>query len=341
MVGNLYVYENYGGNLRIMGERPDTREGAMPSCCAPVRPASEQRSGMLQSRVQNEDASVEGMVRLPGGTFLMGTDDGQGFSEDGEGPVRKITLDPFLFSPYATTNAEFSAFVEATGYKTEAERFGWSFVFHRFISGKAKKKIRGSVDAAPWWKAVGGAYWRRPEGPGSGIKTRMKHPVVHISHNDALAYCDWSGRRLPTEAEWEFAARGGLEQKRYPWGDTLTPEGEHLCNIWQGEFPTRNTRKDGYVGTAPVDAFPPNGFGLYNVSGNVWEWCQDWFSATYHVGNVRNNPTGPPAGGSRVIRGGSYLCHKSYCNRYRVAARSSNTPDSSTGNSGFRCAADA
>jgi formylglycine-generating enzyme len=341
MVGNLYVYENYGGNVRIMGERPDTREGAMPSCCAPVRPASEQRSGMLQSRVQNEDASVEGMVRLPGGTFLMGTDDGQGFSEDGEGPVRKITLDPFLFSPYATTNAEFSAFVEATGYKTEAERFGWSFVFHRFISGKAKKKIRGSVDAAPWWKAVGGAYWRRPEGPGSGIKTRMKHPVVHISHNDALAYCDWSGRRLPTEAEWEFAARGGLEQKRYPWGDTLTPEGEHLCNIWQGEFPTRNTRKDGYVGTAPVDAFPPNGFGLYNVSGNVWEWCQDWFSATYHVGNVRNNPTGPPAGGSRVIRGGSYLCHKSYCNRYRVAARSSNTPDSSTGNSGFRCAADA
>jgi sulfatase modifying factor 1 len=313
----------------------------MPSCCAPVRPASEGRSGILQSRVQNEDASVEGMIRLPGGTFLMGTDDGQGFSEDGEGPVRKITLDTFFISPYVTTNAEFAAFVETTGYETEAERFGWSFVFHRFISGKAKKKVRGSVDAAPWWKAVGGAYWRRPEGPGSGIKTRMKHPVVHISHNDALAYCDWAGKRLPTEAEWEFAARGGLEQKRYPWGDTLTPEGEHLCNIWQGEFPNKNTCKDGYAGTAPVDAFPPNGFGLYNVSGNVWEWCQDWFSATYHVGNTRVTPTGPPAGTSRVIRGGSYLCHKSYCNRYRVAARSSNTPDSSTGNTGFRCAADA
>jgi sulfatase modifying factor 1 len=282
---------------------------------------------------------VEGMIRLPGGTFLMGTDDGQGFREDGEGPVREVTLDPFLISPHATTNAEFSRFVEETGYKTEAERFGWSFVFHLFITGKAKKKIRGAVDAAPWWKAVAGAHWRRPEGPGSGIKTRMKHPVVHVSHNDALAYCDWARKRLPTEAEWEFAARGGLEQKRYPWGDTLTPDGEHLCNIWQGEFPSKNTRKDGYAGTAPVDAFPPNGFGLYNVSGNVWEWCLDWFSATYHVGNVRTNPTGPPSGGSRVIRGGSYLCHKSYCNRYRVAARSSNTPDSSTGNSGFRCAA--
>jgi sulfatase modifying factor 1 len=322
-----------------MGRREDTKGGATPSCCAPVRPASEGLPETPRAGVQKEDASVEGMIRLPGGTFLMGTDDGQGFREDGEGPVREVTLDPFLISPHATTNAEFSRFVEETGYETEAERFGWSFVFHLFITGKAKKKIRGVVDAAPWWKAVAGAHWRRPEGPGSGIKTRMKHPVVHVSHNDALAYCDWARKRLPTEAEWEFAARGGLEQKRYPWGDTLTPDGEHLCNIWQGKFPSKNTRKDGYAGTAPVDVFPPNGFGLYNVSGNVWEWCLDWFSATYHVGNVRTNPTGPPTGGSRVIRGGSYLCHKSYCNRYRVAARSSNTPDSSTGNSGFRCAA--
>jgi formylglycine-generating enzyme len=327
--------------VKQMGMRKDTKQGTTPSCCAPVRPASEGLPETPQTRVQAEDTSVEGMIRLPGGTFLMGTDDGQGFPEDGEGPVRKITLDPYLISPYATTNAEFSAFVEETGYATEAERFGWSFVFYRFLSAKAKKKVRGAVDSAPWWKAVGGAHWRRPEGPGSGIKTRMKHPVVHISHNDALAYCYWAGKRLPTEAEWECAARGGLEQKRYPWGDTLTPEGEHLCNIWQGEFPTRNTRNDGYAGTAPVGSFPPNGFGLYNVSGNVWEWCQDWFSATFHVGNTRENPTGPSVGSSRVIRGGSYLCHKSYCNRYRVAARSSNTPDSSTGNSGFRCAADA
>jgi formylglycine-generating enzyme len=284
---------------------------------------------------------LEGMIALPGGRFLMGTDDGQGFRQDGEGPVRKITLDPFYISAYATTNAEFSRFVNETGYETEAERFGWSFVFYRFLSPKAKKKVRGVVESAPWWRAVGGASWRRPDGPSSGIKTRMNHPVVHVSYNDALAFCDWAGKRLPTEAEWEYAARGSFEQKRYPWGNTLTPNQEHRCNIWQGEFPTRNTVKDGYAGTAPVDSFPPNGFGLYNVSGNVWEWCLDWFSATFHITGPRENPTGPPAGNSRVIRGGSYLCHKSYCNRYRVAARSSNTPDSSTGNSGFRCAADA
>jgi formylglycine-generating enzyme len=186
-----------------------------------------------------------------------------------------------------------------------------------------------------------GASWRRPEGPGSDLAGRGDHPVVHVSWNDARAYCDWAGLRLPTEAEWEFAARGGLEGKRLPWGDELTPGGVWRSNIWQGTFPTHNTAEDGYVGTAPVDAFPPNGFGLHNASGNVWEWCADWFHPTFHRNGPTDNPTGPPAGQARVIRGGSYMCHDSYCNRYRVAARSSNTPDSSTGNMGFRCARDA
>jgi len=282
------------------------------------------------------------MVHLPGGVFLMGTEDGKGFPQDGEGPVRKITLSPFWIAARATTNADFARFVAATGYETEAERFGWSFVFHQFLTMEAERKVKGPAGGAPWWRGVEGAYWRQPEGPGSGIEGREDHPVVHVSHNDARAYCEWAGKRLPTEAEWEYAARGGLKQRRFPWGNTLTPNREHCCNIWQGEFPTRNTAEDGYVGTAPVDSYEPNGYGLYNVSGNVWEWCSDWFSATFHERKGRGaveNPAGPPTGTSRVMRGGSYLCHKSYCNRYRVAARSSNTPDSSTGNMGFRCVA--
>ena len=169
----------------------------------------------------------------------------------------------------------------------------------------------------------------------------MDHPVVHVSWNDATAYCEWAGVRLPTEAEWEFAARGGLVRKRFAWGDELTPGGRHMCNIWQGKFPTENRALDGHEGAAPAVSYEPNGYGLYNVAGNVWEWCADWFSPTFHVEGPRQDPKGPPEGPARVTRGGSYLCHRSYCNRYRIAARSSNTPDSATGNTGFRLAADA
>ncbi|HEY4387823.1 MAG TPA: formylglycine-generating enzyme family protein, partial [Ktedonobacteraceae bacterium] len=197
-----------------------------------------------------------------------------------------------------------------------------------------------AVASAPWWRQVFGADWRHPEGKHSDISERGNHPVVHISWNDALAYCQWAGMRLPTEAEWEYAARGGLAQKRYPWGDELLPDGEHRCNIWQGTFPTTNTGDDGYLGTAPVRSFAPNGYNLYNMTGNTWEWCSDWFSPTFHRTAPRDNPQGPPMGNMKVMRGGSYLCHQSYCFRYRVAARSSNTPDSSTGNLGFRCVRD-
>ena len=264
-----------------------------------------------------------GLVPIPAGRFRMGTDDPDGFPADAEGPVRTVALPAFRVGARSVTVAEFDAFVAATGWRTSAERYGWSFVFGGLLPDDFADTRAAA--AAPWWRQVFGADWSHPEGPQSDVADRADHPVVHVSWLDADAYARWAGLRLPTEAEWECSARGGLDQARYPWGDELTPDGRHRCNIWQGEFPDHNTRDDGFVGTAPVDAFEPNGFGLYNVAGNVWEWCADWFD--------------PAAPQSRVIRGGSYLCHASYCNRYRVAARSSSTPDSSTGNMGFRVAA--
>ncbi len=272
----------------------------------------------------------------------MGTDDSEGFPADGEGPVRAVYVSPFRIDRYAVSNAQFAAFVDATGYRTEAEHFGWSFVFRPFV-GKATLR-RGharEVPGLPWWYGVRGAYWRKPEGKGSSIDDRLGHPVVQVSWNDALAYCRWAAVRLPTEAEWEYAARGGLIQKRFPWGDELTPNGHHRSNIWQGTFPEHNTQEDGYLGTCPVDEFAPNDFGLHNVAGNVWEWCADYWSVAHPEARPLRDPTGPKHGQTRVMRGGSYLCHHSYCNRYRVAARSANSPDSSTGNLGFRVAADA
>ena len=283
--------------------------------------------------------ATDDMVLLDGGEFLMGSEDRDGFPADGEGPVRQVTLSSFWVDPVAVSNARFAAFVQATGHVTEAERYGWSFVFGGLLPDDFPP-TRGAAQA-PWWRQVFGADWRHPEGPGSSVEERMDHPVVHVAYPDALSYCAWAGVRLPTEAEWEYAARGGLRQARFPWGDELTPGGRHRCNIWQGQFPGHNTLDDGYLGTAPVDAYQPNGFGLYNAAGNVWEWCADWFHTGFHRNGPRRDPTGPPSGEARVIRGGSYLCHHSYCTRYRVGARSSNTPDSSTGNMGFRVALDA
>jgi len=281
------------------------------------------------------------MVLLPGGTFLMGTDDAEGFPADGEGPIREVTLKPFWIDRCAVTTAEFAAFVDATGYRTEAERFGWSYVFHLHVPRKVP--FEGQVAITPWWRKVSRANWRRPEGPGSDLRGRKDHPVTHVSWQDAAAYCRWAGKRLPTEAEWEYAARGGLVGRKYSWGDELVPDGQHQCNIWQGNFPTRDLAEDGFSGTCPVRHYRPNGYGLYCITGNVWEWCHDWFSATWHVTAGRaghDNPTGPDHGERKVQRGGSFLCHASYCNRYRVAARTGNTPDSTTTNAGFRCVRD-
>jgi sulfatase modifying factor 1 len=283
---------------------------------------------------------LRGQVTIPGGTFQMGDPYDEAYPDDGENPVHDVSLDPFRIDATAVTNAQFATFVKATGHVTEAESFGVSAVFHLGVACEPGDVLH-RLDASPWWLAVRGADWRHPEGRHSSIAARSNHPVVHVSWHDALAYCAWSGKRLPTEAEWEYAARGGLVAKRYPWGDELAPAGRWRCNIWQGTFPHRNTLDDGWLTTAPVKAYRPNGYGLWNVAGNVWEWCSDWFSADYYASSPSDAPQGPTSGSSRVMRGGSFLCHDSYCNRYRVAARSSNTPESTSANLGFRCAGDA
>ena len=292
------------------------------------------------SRINFHKKKHSRMILIEGGNFLMGSDSKAVFKEDGEGPVREIEIESFYLSETAVTNTEFATFVRETKYRTDAEKFGWSFVFHTFIHPYPSNSQFQSPHGTPWWKKVEGSSWRHPNGPNSNIKSIMRHPVVHISWNDATEYCNWAGLRLPSESEWEYAARGGLHQNEFPWGNDLTPDGKHMCNIWQGEFTTHNSLEDGFVATCPVDSYDANKFGLYNVVGNVWEWQNDWFSTDFHRYGTRQNPAGPSSGTSKTIKGGSYLCHDSYCNRYRVSARSSNTPDSSTGNLGFRCASD-
>ena len=281
--------------------------------------------------VEEVRARAERAVLIEAGAFRMGTEDADRHRDDGESPVRSVEVPAFGIDATCVTNAEFAAFVGETGYVTEAEEFGWSFVFGALLEPELRRASR-KPPGTPWWRAVHGARWDRPEGPGSTVTERGEHPVVQVSLRDAEAFAAWCGMRLPRETEWEKAARGGLDQARYAWGDQLTPGGEHRCNIWQGGFPVRNTLEDGFLGTAPVRSFPPNGFGLYEVAGNVWEWCSDrWESgqAASLTGDVR------------VMRGGSYLCHDSYCNRYRVAARSSTAAEDASGNKGFRLAVDA
>jgi sulfatase modifying factor 1 len=293
-------------------------------CCSPSRGNGAAPTLAVSTvAATSSPLSIDGMVALTGGAFRMGSDDRLAYPDDGETP-REVSVSPFAIDSRAVSNTDFGEFVDDTGYVTEAERFGWSFVFGGLLPDDFPP-TRGAA-AAPWWRQVFEADWRRPEGPQSGVADRGDHPAVHVSFNDAMAYCAWAGKRLPTEAEWEFAARGGLERRAFPWGDEREPDGEHRMNVWQGSFPDARTPEDGYYGTCPVDAFPANGYGLHNTTGNVWEWTADWFDAA--------------ARSHRVQKGGSYLCHASYCRRYRVAGRQGNEPDSSAGNLGFRCAAD-
>jgi formylglycine-generating enzyme required for sulfatase activity len=265
-------------------------------------------------------------VVVPGGTFRMGDDSGWAYAADGESPSRPVRVAEFLLERAPVTNTSFGRFVKATGHRTDAERYGWSFVFGGLLPDDFPD-TRGVI-GAEWWRQVEGAWWGAPEGPGSDVAGRGDHPVVHVSWRDAVAYAEWAGGRLATEAEWERAARGGSDTT-FPWGDELEPGGHHMANVFQGDFPAGNTAADGWAGTSPVGSFPANGYGLVDVIGYVWEWTADTFS-------VR----GRPVEGQRVLKGGSYLCHESYCRRYRPAARMGSTPETSTGNIGFRCAGD-
>jgi formylglycine-generating enzyme required for sulfatase activity len=298
----------------------------------------------------------EEMVWIPGGTFRMGCDDCN--MPDAE-PVHLVTVDGFWMDKTPITNAQFEKFVKATGYKTIAERKPDP---KDFPGAPAENLVPGCAVFSPpshdvpldnpyvWWRYVPGASWKHPEGPGSSTKGREDHPVVHIAWEDAVAYAKWAGKRLPTEAEFEFAARGGADGKRFAWGDELKPGGKWPANIFQGRFPAKNSGDDGYLTTSPVTAFPPNGFGLYDVGGNVWQWCSDWYRPDYFeklaAQGVAKNPKGPedsfdpqePGVPKRVQKSGSFLCSDRYCARYHVGSRGKGAVDSGSSNVGFRCA---
>lgn len=311
-------------------------------------------------------AAPDGMVRIPGGEFLMGST--QAGSRMNEQPVVKAKVDAFWLDAQPVTNAEFAKFVAASAYLTTAERpVDWDELKKQLPEGTPKPPAEqlqpgsmvfvattGPVDLnemASWWRWTAGASWQHPEGPGSDLVGRENHPVVQVSWEDASAYAKWAGKRLPSEAEWEFAARGGLEGKRYAWGDEFAPDGKFMANTWTGDFPYHNTKEDGYAGTSPVRAYPPNGYGLHDMGGNVWNWCSDWYRpdtrARQKLDPSCHNPQGPQAGYNpwqpqqtqeRVTKGGSFLCHTAYCESYRPSARRGTPADTGMSHIGFRLA---
>ncbi len=322
----------------------------------------------MQAAPDSPATPPPGMALIPGGEFTMGTDDVKSFAN--ERPAHRVKVDSFWMDERDVTNAEFAKFVAATHYVTVAERKpDWEELKKQLPEGTQKPDdsllVPGSMvftpskgpvdlrDMAGWWRWVPGASWQHPEGPESNIKGRENHPVVQVSWDDAVAYAKWAGKRLPTEAEWEYAARGGLEGKRYAWGDEFKPGGKYMANIWTGDFPYKNTAEDGFTGTAPVGSFPKNGYGLYDMGGNVWNWCSDWYRADINAreklesqGECCINPQGPASSYSpvhnyqteRVTKGGSFLCNPSYCESYRPSARRGTPGDTGMSHIGFRCA---
>jgi sulfatase modifying factor 1 len=324
-------------------------------------------ASQVNAKVQiefNGDTSTNGMVPIPGGTFMMGGDNSQ--ADKDEYPKHKVTVDAFYMDEHEVTNADFQKFVDATGYITTSEtKPDWEELKKQLPPNTPRpddsqlvpsslvfKPTNQPVDLndySQWWSWVQGADWKHPSGTNSDIKGKDNYPSVHISWDDAMAYCKWTGKRLPTEAEWEFAARGGLKDKIYPWGDEGIAVGKAKANSWEGNFPYANSKRDGFYDLAPVKSFAPNGYKLYDMAGNVWEWCSDWYRNDYYQSVNKpegvTNPKGPadsfdpeePYTPKKVARGGSYLCNDSYCSGYRVARRMKSSYDSGLSNLGFRC----
>lgn len=308
----------------------------MKTCCSSIdrRSTYPITPDIAKARSRGQAGEV---IAIKGGASFVGTDQPL-LDMDGEGPERPVTLDDFYLEAETVTVARFAEFIAATGYVSEAETFGCSAVFSGLMEDRSPSPR--SVANTPWWTRVDGAAWNQPEGPGSTIAHRLDHPVTQVSWNDATAFAQWVGGRLPTEAEWEHAARGGNRRLRYPWGDAEPTEDLIFCNIWQGSFPHHNTLADGFLGTAPARSFAPSEQGFYNLCGNVWEWSSDAFRIRSLSSKAKQRNAQARTHAEKVLKGGSFLCHPSYCFRYRIAARMGVSPDSAASNVGFRVAYD-
>lgn len=331
-------------------ERVPAGDGEPSSPPPDLRPANPPATNPPPQASSPSKTTTQNMVWIPGGSFARGAVNGA----PDEQPVREITVNGFWMDRTEVTNEEFERFVRATGYVTVAERKPDKAQYpgvpeDKLVPGAAvfhapKEEVPLS-DFLSWWSYVPGADWRHPEGPQSSIAGKEKHPVVQVCWYDAVKYAEWIGKRLPTEAEWEFAARGGLQGKDFSWGAEFLPQGRWQANIWQGTFPRENRGEDGFLTTAPVGSFPPNGYGLFDLAGNVWEWCQDWYLPDYYATCPASNPPGPtesedpnePGVPKRVQRGGSFLCNDVYCSGYRPSTRMKASPDTGLCHSGFRC----